>query len=105
MTLISDGPAGCLGVAKALQIGGSPRSGCTQALAYRLCDFLLGVSHRWRQMWSPDFSESLDRRRIHQLSAILQNKKKAAAVFRRPSDGKVNRFSWKLRAWSNSIWI
>ena len=61
MTLNSDGPVGCLGVAKALQVGGSPRSGCTQALPYRLCDFLLGVSHRRCQLWFPDSSESLDR--------------------------------------------
>ena len=33
MALNSDGPVGCLGIAKALQIGRSPRSGCTQALA------------------------------------------------------------------------
>ena len=105
MTLNSDGPVGCLGVAKALQIGGSPRSGCTQALANRLCDFLLGVSHRRRQMWYLDFSESLDRRSIHQLSAILQNKKKEAVVVRRPSDGKFSIFSSRLRAWSNSILI
>ena len=50
MVLNSDGLAGCLEIAKALQIGGSPGSGCIQALAYRLCDFLLGVSHRRRQM-------------------------------------------------------
>ena len=50
MVMNSDGPAGCLGIAKALQIGGLPGSGCTQALAYRLCDFLLGVSHRRRQL-------------------------------------------------------
>ena len=105
MTLNFDGPVGCLGVAKALQIGGSPRSGCTQALAYRLCDFLLGVSHRRRQMRYLDFSESLDRRSIHHLSAILQNKKKAVVVVCRPSDGKVSLFSSRLRAWSNSIWI
>ena len=55
MVLNSDGLEGCLGTAKALQIGGSPGSGCTQALAYCLCDFLLGVSHRWRQLWSPEF--------------------------------------------------
>ena len=36
MALNSDGPVGCLGIAKALEIGRSPGSGCTQALAYRL---------------------------------------------------------------------
>ena len=36
MALNSDGPMGRLGIAKALQIGRSPWSGCTQALAYRL---------------------------------------------------------------------
>ena len=46
----SDDPEGCLGIAKALQIGGSLGSGCIQTLAYRLCDFLLGVSHRRRQL-------------------------------------------------------
>ena len=56
MVLNSDGPVGCLGIAKALQMGGggggggSPGRGCTQALVYRLCDFLLGVSHRRRQL-------------------------------------------------------
>ena len=65
MVLNSDGPVGCLGTAKALHIGGSPRSGCTHALAYRLCDFLLGVSHRRRQLWTPDFLKSLERRGIH----------------------------------------
>ena len=48
MVLNSDGSMGCLGIAKASQIGGSPGSGCTQALAYCLCDFLLGGSHRRR---------------------------------------------------------
>ena len=50
MVLNSDGHVGCLGTAKALQIRGSPGSGCTHALAYRLCDFLLGDSHRRRQL-------------------------------------------------------
>ena len=50
MVMDSDDPAGCLGIAKALHIGGSPGSECTQALAYRLCDFLLGVSHKRRQL-------------------------------------------------------
>ena len=70
--LNSDGLVRCLGIAKTLQIGGSPGSGCTQALAYRLCDFLLGGSHRQRQLWSPEFSESLDRRGIHQLVATIK---------------------------------
>ena len=52
MVLNSDSLVGCLGIVKALLAGGSPRSGCTQALAYRLCDFLLGVSHKLRQLWS-----------------------------------------------------
>ena len=55
MVLNSNGLVGCLGIAKALQIRGSPESGCTQVLAYRLFDFLLGVSHRRRQLWSPEF--------------------------------------------------
>ena len=50
MVLTFDGLAGCLGTAKALQIGGSPGIGCIQALAYRLCDILLGISHRRRQL-------------------------------------------------------
>ena len=29
MALNSDGPVGCLGIAKALEIGRSPKSGCT----------------------------------------------------------------------------
>ena len=36
MAVSSDGPVGCSRIAKALEIGRSPRSGCTQALAYRL---------------------------------------------------------------------
>ena len=50
MVMDSDDPAECLEIAKALQIGGSPGSRCTQSLAYRLCDFLLDVSHRRRQL-------------------------------------------------------
>ena len=42
MVLTFDGISGCLGTTKALQIGGSLGSICIQALAYRLCDFLLG---------------------------------------------------------------
>ena len=36
MALNSDGPVGCLGIAKALEIGRPPGSGCTQALVYHL---------------------------------------------------------------------
>ena len=36
MAVNSDGTVGCLGIAKALEIGRLPRSGCTQELAYRL---------------------------------------------------------------------
>ena len=36
MTLNSDSPVGCLGIEKALEIGRSLGSWCTQALAYRL---------------------------------------------------------------------
>ena len=36
MTVSSDGPVGCSRMAKASEIGRSPGSGCTQALAYRL---------------------------------------------------------------------
>ena len=36
MTVNSDGIVGCLGIAESLEIGRSPRSGCTQALAYHL---------------------------------------------------------------------
>ena len=36
MVLNSVGLVGCLGIAKALEIRRSPRSECTQALAYRL---------------------------------------------------------------------
>ena len=43
MVLNFDGLAGCLGTVKALQIGGMPGSGCTQAFAYRLCDFCLAI--------------------------------------------------------------
>ena len=50
MVLNFDGLVGCLGIAKALLVGGSSGSGCTQALAYRLYDFLLGGSHRRCQL-------------------------------------------------------
>ena len=92
MALNSDDPLGCLGIAKALEIGRSPRSGCTKALEHRLRDFLLGVSHRWRQLWSLEFSESVDRRSIHQLAATCKTNKKTTVVFCRPSDGKVSLF-------------
>ena len=36
MAVNSDGQMGCLGMDKALEIGRSPGSGCTQDLAYRL---------------------------------------------------------------------
>ena len=70
MALNLDGLAGCSGTTKALQIRGMPGSGCIQALAYHLCDFLLGDSHRRRLLWSPEFWEPADRRDIHQLTAI-----------------------------------
>ena len=76
MVLKSDGPVGCLGTTKASQIEGSPGSGCAQALAYRLCDFLLDVSHKRCQLWCPEFSESLDRRGIHLLTATYKTKKR-----------------------------
>ena len=41
MVLSSNSLVGCLGAAKDLQIGGSPGSACTHALAYSLCDFFL----------------------------------------------------------------
>ena len=86
----SDDPMGCLGIAKASKIGRSPGSGCTQALAYRLLDFLLSVSHRRRQLWYSEFSDSVDRRSIHQLAATCKTNKKKTVVFRRLSDGKVS---------------
>ena len=48
MVLNFDDLAGCSRTTKVLQIGGMPGSGCIQALAYRLYDFLLDVSHRQR---------------------------------------------------------
>ena len=36
MVVNSDDTAGCLGIAESLEIGRSPRSGCTEALTYRL---------------------------------------------------------------------
>ena len=43
-------------------------------------------------MWSPEFSESMDRRSIHQLAATCKTNKKTTVVFRRPFDGKVSLF-------------
>ena len=36
MAVNFDGTAGCLGITESLEIGMSPGSGCTQALAYHL---------------------------------------------------------------------
>ena len=49
---------------------------------------------------SPEFSESVDRRSIHQLAATCKTNKKTTVVFRRPSDGKVSLFleDFELRA-------
>ena len=41
-------------------------------------------------LWSPEFSESVDRRSIHQLAATYKTNKKTTVVFCRPSDGKVS---------------
>ena len=86
MTLNSDGPVGCLGVAKASQIGGSLRSGCTQALAYRLCELLLGGSPHGTKCGVLN-SRVAGSSKHSSASCNLQNKKKAAVVYRRPSDG------------------
>ena len=45
-----------------------------------------------RYMWSLEFSESVDRRNIHQLAATCKTDTKTTVVFRRPSDGKVSLF-------------
>ena len=47
-------------------------------------------------MWSLEFSESVDRRDIHQLAATYKTNKKMTVVFRRPSNGKVSLFSEDL---------
>ena len=51
-------------------------------------------------MWSPEFSESVDRRSIHQLAVTCKTNKKMTVVFRHPSDGKVSLFleDFELRA-------
>ena len=41
-------------------------------------------------LWSPEFSESVDRQSIHQLVATYKTNKKTTVVFRRPSDDKVS---------------
>ena len=41
-------------------------------------------------LWSPEFSELVDRRSIHQLAATCKTNKKTTVVFRRPSDGEVS---------------
>ena len=41
-------------------------------------------------MWSPKFSESVDRRIIHQLTVTCKTNKKTTMVFSRPSDGKIS---------------
>ena len=43
-------------------------------------------------LWSPKFSESVDRRSIHRLAATCKTNKKTTMVFRRPFDGKVSLF-------------
>ena len=56
-------------------------------------------------LWSPKFSELVNRRSIHQLAATYKTNKKTTVVFRRPSDGKVNIFleDLELRATIISI--
>ena len=44
------------------------------------------------KLWSPEFSESVDRWSIHQLAATCKTNKKTMVMFRRPSDGKVSLF-------------
>ena len=45
---------------------------------------------------TPEFSESMDHRGIHQLAATCKTNKKTTVVFCRPSNGKVSFFG-KLR--------
>ena len=56
-------------------------------------------------MLFPEFSESLNRRGIHQLAAVLQNKKKAAMVFHRPFDAKVSLFLEDSEFRAIMVWI
>ena len=44
------------------------------------------------EMWSPEFSELVDHRSIHQWVVTCKTNKKTAVVFRRPSDGEVSLF-------------
>ena len=54
------------------------------------------ISYTNTSVWFPEFSESVDRRSIHQLVATCKTNKKTTVVFRRPSDGKVILFSEDL---------
>ena len=98
MAVNSDGTAKCLGIAKVLEIGRSPKSGCTQALAYRLLDLLFEGSHRRRQLWYPEFLESPDRRGIHMLASTCKTKRRRRWCFVAPSMAKLVFFSksWNL---------
>ena len=104
MTLISDGPVGCLGVAKLCKPGGHLGAGVpkllhisfvTSCLAFPTYGAKCGVLIS-QSLWI-----------IEAFISYLQfcKKKKAAVVFRRPSDVKVSLFSSRLKAWSNNAWI
>ena len=43
-------------------------------------------------LWSPEFSESVDRQSIHQLATTCKTNKKTTVVFCCPFDGKVSLF-------------
>ena len=49
------------------------------------------------EVWSPELSESVDRRSIHQLTAAYKTNKKTTVVSRRPFDGKVSIFLEDLK--------
>ena len=53
---------------------------------------LFSLDHMKKNLWSPEFSESVNRLGIHQLSATCKTNTKTTVVIRRPSDGKVSLF-------------
>ena len=56
-------------------------------------------------LWSPEFSESVNRRGIHQLAATCKKNTKTTVVFRHPSDDKVSIFSEDLKLGATVISI
>ena len=65
---------------------------CISISGIPICDCISIMTKAKCKVWSLEFSESVDRRSIHQLAATCKTNKKTTVVFRRPFDGKVSFF-------------